>query len=1131
MSIFKETFRDFVFEQLRLREAILKQGNSNTSRFGTREVELKIKDKSIKVTPPVGSFWTNTVHRQCIIRMSSGVNLKPNNSILEEGGYESNKDLADEGLAIRYILEGGIPTKESADFVNKDTNNRNLGSLKNIKLNPRGKNNKNFGKNYGSSYGDPFIRSDAKDGYGIVPMPGIKDATIRTKTAYGSLREAKITFTCHNRRQLEILELLYMRPGFPILLEWGWTPYITIERDQKGNPLGCKRDDYFPYMWEWFESNSKINDINKKIIDRKKTSGGNYDGFVGFCKNFKFNSRPDGGYDCETELIAMGEVLEGLKGRRTGKQLTDAENPENVKEVDNLEFYLTSIKNIGENLQRFGTFASYEEKGVRKKEIKSGNFINEFNNVKEFVKDFNDLIPELDNNDLTDENIDNRFAPQSPTKKKQFKKNLQRAGLDTNRSTAVDQVALFYKQIEEALDDFIIAKGEPLSTSDISTYLTQYKSPRNYVRWDFLVTILNNFILDRYQEGTSKPPETITEFTCLRSPLSNDTNVKKENLRYNTYNLNNPLAKDHNLSIVKKTDLLENGIRNKKNLEKIGISAYAYNKMPDNINVEGILDSSFNPHICLLPHQISKALSFAEKTDTYEYTNKDIGFIFLDLEHILKVYKELRYDGDGNHKDDFSIFDWVQQIWDDVNNACAGTHNFTIHIEHERPNIARIIDLNFRNDEMDKDLFPKNLFEMKIQSNESIVRDFKYNTTIPSALSATIAIAAQSPNGTSDLDSVTFSAFNKDIYYRFYSPPSDELFSVQSNEDRFIKELEDIVKKEAPKLKLLDDVKKFRLNIAKLYIYREEIMQGALSDDTEGKVSGLTSEKCMNIAKNIEKLFLSISSKYPLGNKKVGEIRKTTGVSKSSIIPLKFNAQLDGISGIVIGNVFKVDKTRLPAGYQGDDIGFVVMGENQKISVGQDWVTEIQGQLIILDIPLPSLETIEKPLNPPTIKRPNVLDEVDKEEDEPIVEEVIPDSQIVEIYKNIPILQLTNEFTGEVYFEIGDTSFSQEQPLPGSVEEYIYNDDLLDQSQTIQGVKDEIDLSIEDYKKSPSLIDEEGNSYYIEEMGPKKWVVVKDTNLNTIYTGNSSLFASIVDLVVQAQNALDINSPLSTPPE
>ena len=127
MSIFKETFRDFVFEQLRLREAILKQGMSNTSRFGTREVELKIKDQNtFKVTPPVGAFWTNTVHRQCVIRMSSGVNLKPTNNVLEEGGFETNKDLADEGLAIRYILEGGIPEKSSADFIKPDQKNRDL---------------------------------------------------------------------------------------------------------------------------------------------------------------------------------------------------------------------------------------------------------------------------------------------------------------------------------------------------------------------------------------------------------------------------------------------------------------------------------------------------------------------------------------------------------------------------------------------------------------------------------------------------------------------------------------------------------------------------------------------------------------------------------------------------------------------------------------------------------------------------------------------------------------------------------------------------------------------------------------------------------------------------------------------
>ena len=54
---------------------------------------------------------------------------------------------------------------------------------------------------------------------------------------------------------------------------------------------------------------------------------------------------------------------------------------------------------------------------------------------------------------------------------------------------------------------------------------------------------------------------------------------------------------------------------------------------------------------------------------------------------------------------------------------------------------------------------------------------------------------------------------------------------------------------------------------------------------------------------------------------------------RSAIIPLKFTAQLDGIGGIVIGNVFKVQKDRLPMGYQGDEVAFVVMGENQYVTI------------------------------------------------------------------------------------------------------------------------------------------------------------------------------------------------------
>ena len=46
----------------------------------------------------------------------------------------------------------------------------------------------------------------------------------------------------HNQKQLEASELLYMRPGVPILLEWGRSTYI----DNKGNIRGGNKND-FPF--------------------------------------------------------------------------------------------------------------------------------------------------------------------------------------------------------------------------------------------------------------------------------------------------------------------------------------------------------------------------------------------------------------------------------------------------------------------------------------------------------------------------------------------------------------------------------------------------------------------------------------------------------------------------------------------------------------------------------------------------------------------------------------------------------------------------------------------------------------------------------------------------------------------
>lgn len=910
MSIFKETFRDFVFEQLRIREAIMKKGNAGDSRFASIEdfsprTEIKGKDgKSKKITIDAGAFYTNTTSKQCVIRMCSGVDIKDDEetikSILEDTQFEKARDLTGAGLAIRYILEGGVPAK-NIDFtknISKEEGKKEYGRdfSQGISVIPRGRGNRGFGKNYGSTYGDPYLRSDAADGFGIVPMPGIVDADIRTKTAYGSLREAKVNFVCHNRRQLEVLELLYMRPGYPLLLEWGWDPFISNEG---------KRESYFPYLNEWFEEESSINQINAEIVRRKKVAGGNYDGFVGFVKNFEITSRDDGGYNCSTELVAMGEVLEGLKGRRDGLLLPD-DNGENVREVDNLEFYLNGLKEFNDYIYGLETGDLVGAETEIGKTVTTGNS-GESTSTTTFIDTA--LLDKINSLDAI-RDIFNTLSKAPLSTPDPTEEETQEFG------ELADIIAGLSPQEEidryqKLLDQYFIRKGQMISTN-----YSDFESNTHYVRWDLLTHIFNKFVFNIYKEKDENKEKQInsspiTELTVLRDSISKET-ITPEYLEYSIFSFENSEIDPH----FSTTDILGR---------------------EQNINIETLVDTSIDPSVCLLPHQIKsvdkKDIS-STTTDPIISNNRSIGKIYLNIKHLIKIYDSLRYNKEGTN-DDFNLFDFIKKIWEDVNKACANTHNFILQTEHERPNVSRIIDLIAQNQIPD-------LFEFKIQSNVSIVRDFNYNTTVPSSLSATIAVAAQSPTSLDGLDAVTFARFNKYTNYRF-SNIENTVNTIGTTDDQ---------KKKAGKRY---DTEKEKLHniIQKLVDYQINIDK--TKDENTEETNIISKNTASGYIKSLENILLSLSSKYATtdinGKYYKGEIRKNFKSPKSAVIPLKFNAQLDGISGIVIGNVFKVEKNKLPKGYQADDIAFVVMGESQKITSGQDWTTEINGQLMLLDLP------------------------------------------------------------------------------------------------------------------------------------------------------------------------------------
>ena len=919
-SLFQETIRPFVRKQLKIREAILKQGNDGKSRFTSNTVDLSKEGGNKKTKLPAGAFYTYTTSRQCVIRMCSGVDLLPDTEIPEKGKYEGNGVLEGENMALRYILEGGIQAKNT-DFGGLEGAAKRDGQ---IKQNPRGgfPGNK---KEYGLQYGDPYIRSDAKDNYGIGPMPGIMDAQIRTASAYGSLRTAKVNFKCHNRRQLEILELLYMRPGYPILLEWGWSTYIT---DDVGT---IKRQQEFPFIKEFFEGNSTQEFINSIILENKVKTGGNYDGFLGVCKNYEIIARTDGGFDCYTEIMAMGEILEGLKGTNSNNNYINTDS--GLVSVTNLEYYLYVIKEFlassagaesllkGQSIYQGGDRRTEDfliSESRLKGEVNS-NFYETFNNIvklanggKGLKKQSPSSTPEVTQEDVFEANFDPGYGdlvtPIDNTNV--FINDVTNPGKNANTSAASQyEYDLPYsealQEVESIIDRFFLYKGENLSV-DGEKGINGTKAAYSYIRWDLFVEILNTFIIDKIKDDKDKP-ESLIKITYLENPLGKS---KPQYSTYSTFQFKNMTNKV----------LFQGGLEN-------GLS-------DTELNLEEVMDMSINPSICLLPHQLK---NFTKDKDGIvlsgtEAPLRSIGKIFFNIEYLYNLYKKL--EGEN-----FNLFNYINNIWQDVNKACGGTKDFQILTELERPNVIKISDLIIQNNQFK----PEDLYEFKIQGNESIVRDFNFNTTIPSAIAATVAVTAQA-RSIESLDNVSFAAFNKNIKSRFSKNIEIETDFVQLA-GKYNKDTQSLIQM-----------------IIDLHKYRKEMLNGDFikpDEDGKGTHSILQTSRARHILKNVEKLVRSLLSRY--SDNQLGEdgeilhykgsfIKNLISPSKSSIIPLKFNAVMDGIGGIGIGNVFRIDNTRLPLGYQGKDIAFITFHENQTITPGQDWTTTFSGNLFTLDL-------------------------------------------------------------------------------------------------------------------------------------------------------------------------------------
>lgn len=243
------------------------------------------------------------------IRISSGANVKSENKRYQ--GLEGNE------LSKKYILQGGVLN--------------HLGGADSYVLR--------------SGVGPDGAYGIGGTDFGLVPMPGLTNISIKTGGKLGTLKETTFDFVCHNIEQLNIMEALYMKLGFGVLVEWGHTYYINNDTE---------KIETTPTPLPFYGIHTK-EDLMEKIAANRKNHFGNYDASWGTVKNFTYSLDGNGRFNCQVQLVGAGDILESLKVNLSGEfqsNVTGSINTGSIYPVvadQNLSLLNSALFNIYQN--------------------------------------------------------------------------------------------------------------------------------------------------------------------------------------------------------------------------------------------------------------------------------------------------------------------------------------------------------------------------------------------------------------------------------------------------------------------------------------------------------------------------------------------------------------------------------------------------------------------------------------------------------------------------------------------------------------------------------------------------------------------------------------------------------------
>jgi hypothetical protein len=904
--------------------------------------------------------------------------------------------------------------------------------------------------------------SGASHVLGMRPMPGITSIEVRNKAAYGSTRIATINFQCWDVEQLNILEALYMRPGYTVLLEFGRNNYL----DDKGNLKQVSpTDDFFT------KKNVVLIDYLNQLYKRSTESEGNYDALFGYIINYGWSARNDGGYDCKVEIVTTGEILESLKVNYTvglvdfastiqalgppppapasGSQPAPSASLPPTTKGNKPKFrglLHDDVNQANNNNYEYPYLVSYGRVNEEySKNVLSGLIYETFRlcNMAD--------MGGINLNSSTDPNNAGKIGTALPPLDGSLKYttsliagqtgSIDYAVIDYNSTNNTDPDYTIIKSIDKGdvfitLESFIriinryimIINPDSSGTSHLtrlSVYDRGYLGKGNtplyclyhplmvsvnpdavLVKNDKWMSLLANIKIDQNwviptEEEKGKvsgfienpnmtalvrkilkeleTSETIKFPTAskilkeigdrgVKSPLSVAAFAKQFNEHYvwvrgglesvgrenNTYTFYN--FKDGGSILEKKLEkMASNSTRTFKSVFDeflTSISDADFNIITDKKIQEyakavynyDYSDSAMVKHENFLNNEVkleeqrqrtqqtvNSSNSAASNAGKWWMENVDtklkkdfihvsgnqkfgtIGNIYLNTKFLYKMAKDQSLQQqDTSGKQSLLILNYLKAVMQEVQTSLGNVNNFEIIID-DRDGIGRIVDLNYVNAGEEK------LFKFEIGSNNSIIKDIKIESEISNNMSSMIAIAAQSSAGAFGLDNSTLVSYNAGILDRMIPKKDSPVYSLSGTPTE-----------EGIKIQSFTAALSV---IAKFF----SAFGGNDAVNPTGNFDAKNAESNKSALREIISFFSSV---------------KNSSNKNKAFLPSKISLTMDGLAGIVIGNLFDVDKTFIPKFYKGvpggKDLGYIVVNVAHSIS-DNIWNTTVQGYPFIID--------------------------------------------------------------------------------------------------------------------------------------------------------------------------------------